>query len=150
MALLLAFYRQFTLVGALIALNAVFDRYDGRLARVYGVTSTFGKRTDTTNDLIAYAAVPMTVFFRSGIETSGNAVLVAILFFLAAGLRLHRFHRKSEDTYMQGLPTTIAGVAWLAVFFMKDILPFPDAPLMLTWTLILSVLMVTNIRWKKI
>src|SRR6266852_486101 len=58
------FYQQITLALGFILLACIFDLFDGRVARMGGVESPFGREFDSLADLISFGAAPAFLVHR--------------------------------------------------------------------------------------
>src|SRR5712691_3776032 len=58
------FYQQITLALGFILLACIFDLFDGRVARMGGVDSPFGREFDSLADLISFGAAPAFLVHR--------------------------------------------------------------------------------------
>jgi CDP-diacylglycerol--serine O-phosphatidyltransferase len=110
---------NYTAAAYAIILAAVMDFLDGRIARALGVTSCIGMELDSLSDAISFCLAPTIMLYSSQAPTNTKLLLVALGFYLCAGLwRLARFNVSStEQCYaFKGLPTTVAA------FFMAAII----------------------------
>src|SRR5881396_1109367 len=58
------FYQEITLALGFILLACIFDLFDGRVARMGGVESPFGREFDSLADLISFGAAPAFLVHR--------------------------------------------------------------------------------------
>lgn len=118
-------------VKACIALYiaGVFDGLDGRLARLTGTESDFGKEYDSLSDMVAFGVAPAIVVYQWGLERLAEygwvwgklGWLAAFFYAVAAALRLARFntfHGQSDKRFFEGIPSPPAaalliGMVWL-------------------------------------
>ncbi len=87
---------------------AVFDTFDGLVARQLHATSEFGKEYDSLADVVTFGAAPAVLIYCWGLRTLGNlGAGLAFLFLVAGSLRLARFNvmtGKTDHRYFVGLP----------------------------------------------
>lgn len=86
---------QGDLMGAAVAilLAAVFDVFDGRVARLTGGTSEFGVQYDSLCDLVSFGVAPAFLMYHGGLASTGRLGWIICFMFLACGaLRLARFN----------------------------------------------------------
>lgn len=133
---------------------AVFDTFDGLVARAMHATSEFGKEYDSIADVVTFGAAPAILVYCWGLNVYGRlGGGIAFLFLVAGSLRLARFniqHGKSDHRYFVGLPIP-AGALTLA-----SIINFAPAPIvdrrfgaiMLAVTAALAFAMVSTIRYR--
>ena len=146
-------------LGILFAMLA--DALDGRIARLTGTTSDFGKEYDSLCDMVAFgiaASIVIYAFSLRYIEYHWLGVrmggVVALAYAACAALRLARFNVLAaiagSDKDFFGLPSPAA--AAVVVFFVWSAydlgidgqqLPIPAAAL----TMVIAGLMVSNIRY---
>jgi len=131
----------------LILLSAIIDRYDGRLARRFRLTSALGEQLDYVNDIVSFLLAPMVMFVLMGHGPLTRSILIAIMFISAGLYRLHRYHINKPSPVFKGIPTTLAGsVVVISTALLSGNAAF-TVPLI---TLSLSALMISNVRCKKI
>jgi len=94
----------------LVALAALADRFDGKLARRLNAESELGKELDSLADLVSFGIAPMVVAWRVGLYTIGwIGVIVCIIYPVAGAFRLAKFNTTVFEEYYTGIPITIAG-----------------------------------------
>jgi CDP-diacylglycerol---serine O-phosphatidyltransferase len=141
-----------------------FDSLDGRMARLTGKESAFGKEFDSLADVVSFGMAPalLIYFFLLNpgqafpvIRTLG--AIVGFVYLLCAAVRLARFNvltavkpaGKSSDDFL-GLPVPAAAgmVASLVLMVNRQQQDFPLLALGLPVLLvIISLLMVSNLRY---
>ena len=108
----------------------VLDGLDGRLARLTGTESEFGKQYDSLADLVAFGVAPAIIVYQWGLVRLAEygwiwgklGWLAAFIYAASAALRLARFNvmAPSEDRrFFEGLPSPSAAalvtfMVWLA------------------------------------
>jgi len=137
----------------LIFLSLVFDGLDGRIARMTHTTSRFGVEFDSLADLVAFGVAPaLLLYFYVGHEYGKFGVLVMALFIIFGAIRLARFNVMSpntDPTVFIGLPIPAAAIfisIWVLMFVQYESLR-PFGAILLTAALLVSLLMVSNIRY---
>ncbi len=157
-----------------IGFAVLFDGLDGRIARMTGTTSDFGRELDSLADVITFGIAPALLAWAWGfseitngspnpdlIVTLGRAGAVgAFLFLIAGASRLARFNITANPQpsnpgrpgkkYFVGMPIPAgAGVVAAVVhYFGGD--PLDSWPLALTWLILVvvaSYLMVSTWRF---
>jgi CDP-diacylglycerol--serine O-phosphatidyltransferase len=104
----------------------VFDGLDGRVARLMGTETVFGKEFDSLADMVAFGVAPAIVCYQWGVARIaeygflwGRLGWLATFFYAAcAGIRLARFNARAataDKRYFEGLPSP-SGAALLAGF----------------------------------
>lgn len=122
----------------LILLAAVFDFFDGLVARALGVSSPIGKDLDSLADVISFGLAPAILILYT-LLTSGFSLIQAapvLLIAAFAALRLARFnHDTRQTTDFIGLPVPAGALFWIGI---QTILP--DVSLLLEPELLLGLL----------
>ncbi|MBR5814389.1 MAG: CDP-diacylglycerol--serine O-phosphatidyltransferase [Bacteroidaceae bacterium] len=119
-ACVMAFKGDFHLAMAFIVIGAVFDFFDGMVARLLGVSSPMGVQIDSLADDITFGLAPAMVVF-SFMQTKlayplclGNALpYVAFLIAVFSAYRLAKFNidTRQMSTFI-GLPTPANALFW--------------------------------------
>lgn len=117
-----AFYGQYHYAVLMIILGAVFDFFDGMVARALGVSSAIGKELDSLADVVTFGVAPSAIIFYLFHEVHYPELLMPIksvlpytAFLMAAfsALRLAKFNL-DERQHQQfiGLPTPANALFW--------------------------------------
>ncbi|MDQ2069436.1 CDP-diacylglycerol--serine O-phosphatidyltransferase [Natronospira bacteriovora] len=129
-AMIAAMNGEFRAAGVAVLVAMVLDGVDGRVARLTGTESEFGREYDSLSDLVSFGLAPAMIVYNWGMGVLGDepwwwwaqiSWLVAFFFAVAAALRLARFNTRAATTdrrYFQGLPSPSAAAciafgAWL-------------------------------------
>lgn len=121
----------------LIALAAVFDFFDGMVARLLGVSSPIGKDLDSLADVVSFGVAPSVLVLHSLLMEGAElyASLPVLLIGAFAALRLAHFNNdKRQTTSFIGLPVPASALFWLGVHTVMD-----DAVLMLGMGITLTI-----------
>lgn len=139
-------------ISLLIA--AVFDTFDGLIARQLNATSEFGKEYDSLADVVTFGAAPAVLVYAWGLsvfEKLGGGI--AFLFLAAVSLRLARFNvmtGKTDYRYFVGLPSP-AGALTLASMIFYAPVPVTDrkfAIIVMLLTIATAFAMVSPVRYR--
>lgn len=138
----------------------LFDTLDGTVARLTKSVSDFGKELDSLSDIVSFGVAPAVLIYNAyllegGIasgEPSPTGGMFAILFVICGALRLARynvFQADRQDIFV-GLPIpaaagNIASFNLFCNYFDLQVTYWIMSPL----TVILALLMVSNIRYPK-
>ena len=144
---------DFSSAAWLIFLSLVFDGLDGRVARLTNTSSKFGMEYDSLADIVAFGVAPaILLYLYTGIHYGRYGVLVSALFIIFGAVRLARFNittMQSDPSVFIGLPIPTA-----AVFIASLVLSMPQGSgsteagaILLSASLVVSILMVSNIRY---
>jgi len=104
-----------------IGLAAIFDFFDGFVARWLDATSDMGKQLDSLSDVVSFGVAPAMImyqFLRLSLSSGENGLnlpmvylIPAFLLALAAAYRLARFNLTSSSFVgFEGLPSPAAGI----------------------------------------
>lgn len=135
---------------------AIFDTFDGMVARQLGATSEFGKEYDSLADVVTFGCAPAVLVYAWGLnvfDKLGGGL--AFLFLVAVSLRLARFNvmtGKSDYRYFVGLPSP-AGALTLAstIYYASRPITIDDhtfATVIAILTVATAFAMVSPIRWR--
>lgn len=145
-----------------ITASVIMDGFDGTIARLTRTESDFGVQLDSLVDAVTFGLVTSMLALKWGFQ-SGFAQLGSIIafVFLSAGLiRLARFNVFKEAKIVPanifiGLPIPIGAMAVCSVVLLFDGQPLPQphhvsVPLFTFYVLLVSLLMISNIRYRTI
>ena len=154
-------YSQIKIALAFILAACIFDLFDGRVARMGGVESPFGREFDSLADLISFGVAPAFLVHRVVMKDVivGHPEwgwFIASIYLLCGAFRLARFNclsamREKTSTEFLGFPIPSAAglVASLTLFmiwwdekdFAKSYWRFclPALLLFLSWMMVSSV-----------
>jgi CDP-diacylglycerol--serine O-phosphatidyltransferase len=145
---------KFFLAAIAILVSLVFDGLDGRVARMTNTTSRFGAEYDSLADLIAFGVAPSLMAYIWAMSFYGKLGWMAGFLFVACGaLRLARYNIQIgliESKVFNGLPIpAAASVLAATVLFFNDmgVEGTFHNPFMMIFVAILSLLMVSNIKY---
>ena len=143
---------------ALIALAAVIDGIDGRLARMLKAQSRFGAELDSLADFVNFGVAPAILIFHWGL-TGQRSIgwIVVMVFAVACGLRLARFNAaldiekpRWQSNYFTGMPAPAGAMTVLLPLYLEgigiggfDMRAWPG--LIMLYTLAMAFLMVSTI-----
>jgi CDP-diacylglycerol---serine O-phosphatidyltransferase len=113
--------------AAMAPLAFIFDVLDGRVARMTGRASLFGRELDSLADVVSFGVAPAALAYAAGIDGGWDAVV--LLYFVCCGVsRLARYNVTADAmsaeagkvTYFEGTPIptsivlvgVIAALAW--------------------------------------
>src|ERR1039457_6230318 len=154
-------YEQIKVALGFILLACIFDLFDGRVARMGGVESPFGREFDSLADLISFGAAPAFLVHRVVLKDviEGHPEFgwfIASIYLLCGAFRLARFNcltamRDEHSKEFLGFPIPSAAglVASLTLFMIwwdeKDFATgkwrffLPVLMLFLSWMMVSSV-----------
>ncbi len=93
----LAFEGRYELAVMMVLLAAFLDGIDGRIARLMKATSKFGAQMDSLADIVNFGVAPALVVYVYALDQARSiGWIAALIYAIAAGLRLARFNVMSE------------------------------------------------------
>ncbi len=135
-----------------ILVAVVADVLDGRIARLTGTTSEFGKAYDSLADVVSFGTAPALLAVQWGLwQKPMLGLAVAFLFLVAGSIRLARFNIQVSDSHdFTGLPIP-AGASAIALLVLVSPGPVRDPYFLWIFAgfvLCLSLLMVSNLQYR--
>jgi len=164
LASLMGTMEAFDWAARAIGFAVVFDALDGRVARMTGTNTEFGKQFDSLADVISFGIAPAVLAYSWGVRSlqgmglermqqMGKIGWLACLFFVSCcAWRLARFNVQGMaggTRYFIGLPApAAAGAVAAIVHYTKD--PLQDWPWAVAWlalVVVLGALMISKVRY---
>ena len=135
-----------------------FDSVDGKLARMLGIPTNFGKEIDSLADMVSFCLAPSLLvyaLYTQNMPGISGEVIASVPLIMGA-IRLARFNSiedKPTDSFI-GLPTPVNALAIASlVLFMEHIKllnsAYSQPRLLLPLILSLSYLMVSRVQYPK-
>lgn len=150
-SILLTFNKDYSLAAMMILIAAVIDRYDGRIARFFNVSSELGKELDSLSDLTSFGIAPAILicikfnFFNFNLLDEIGLVVV-FLYVISGAFRLANYNVNEFEGYFTGVPIPIAG----SIVTIFTIFKFNNQNFIAIILLLLfAYLMVSKIKLKK-
>jgi len=153
-AIIYAIKGEFITSAYAIVAAALFDFFDGRVARMTNTTSHFGAEYDSLSDLVSFGMAPGILMFLWALQPFGRIGWLASFVFVACGaLRLARFNVQAHIIQRKdflGLPIPMAaGIVASSVLAFSDLkLEAYKSPFLLGMTFLLSIVMVSTFRYR--
>ncbi len=127
---------KFEIAVVAVIVAAILDGLDGRIARAIRGTSRFGAELDSLADFVDFGVAPaMILYFSSLQQIKSFGWFAALVFSIAAALRLARFNVMLDDpdkpawhgNFFTGLPAPAGAiVGLLPLYFHLSSLTEPD------------------------
>ena len=172
----LGFNPDFELAAKSIAVAVLLDGLDGRIARMTGTTSEFGREMDSLADVISFGVAPAVLALAWGAQFVDGSLppmlgdylrrtgyFIGFLFLLCGAVRLARFNvqrnpvpknpGRADRKYFVGLPIPAAAGLVAAVVYASGSIPIEFWPLSVAWlglVALLSFLMVSTWRYRSL
>jgi CDP-diacylglycerol--serine O-phosphatidyltransferase len=144
---------QLETAAPFVGIAVLLDMLDGRIARLTGTTSAFGREFDSLADVVSFGMAPALLVFRWGLEPLGQVGWGAGFVFVSAGaIRLARFNiqTSSDKRYFVGLPIPAAAAlpASTVYLYPDGLHHYSTALPALALMLVPAALMVSTIRFR--
>ncbi|MDA3901362.1 MAG: CDP-diacylglycerol--serine O-phosphatidyltransferase [Spirochaetes bacterium] len=157
---------EFVLSGFLILFAALFDGFDGQVARILKVESKIGAELDSLADCITFGVAPgylaYSAYFTEMVIVVNKipipaGAFLATIFPVCGAYRLARFNVTHDTAHFSGLPSPIAGIAIALVPITANAYKLADSPICINDYLylfvpafvIIALLMITTMRFSK-
>ncbi|WP_168123542.1 CDP-diacylglycerol--serine O-phosphatidyltransferase [Paenibacillus sp. HB172176] len=147
LSIILVFNEKPELAAMMVLIAMLLDGVDGRVARALNAQSEFGKELDSLSDVISFGAAPAFIMYVVAFQDLSPALayIITALFPICGALRLARFNVVTSSVgYFIGLPIPAAGGVLATMALFKEDIP---VSVLLASTLVLSILMVSTIRY---
>lgn len=102
----------------LIVLSAVFDFFDGLVARWLGVSSPIGKDLDSLADVVSFGLAPAVLLLHGLWQQDASfwGAMPSLLLVAFAALRLAKFNNDTrQSTSFIGLPVPANALFWIGI-----------------------------------
>jgi CDP-diacylglycerol--serine O-phosphatidyltransferase len=138
----------------LVFIAAIFDALDGLVARLTNSSSELGVELDSLSDIVSFGAAPSFLLYKSffySMDTWG--IIISAMPLIAGGFRLARFNVQIvgfSKSFFLGLPipSSALTIASFVLAFYSEGFPNPISDFITPMVLVLSFLMVSNIRYE--
>ena len=154
LSILSAHEGNYLVASIFILLAGLVDRYDGRVARFFDVSSELGKELDSLADLVSFGVAPsILMYLNFDLRTFGPYGILGIIILLTVPIcgafRLARYNTSSFDGVFTGVPITIIGcfLALLPIIYTWITIP---VFVIVIFMILGSYLMVSTLHLEKI
>ena len=97
-AMRFAFQERWEMAVFAIAVAAILDALDGRVARLLKGASKFGAELDSLSDFVCFGVAPAIILFLWSLQDAGRVTWVLVMLYtMCMGLRLARFNVAITD-----------------------------------------------------
>jgi len=152
------------IAGVLIFIGAIFDAFDGAIARALNVESEIGMQLDSLADAVSYGIAPGVLAYQAYLhklpEIFGISIGVAVaaVFPVCAVYRLARFNCEEGGQGFTGLPSPPAGIIVsivpalysVDVFYFDELYFDVNIYVYVAFYVIIALLMVSEIDYSKL
>jgi len=148
---------DFAVYAVLIA--AILDGLDGRIARALRGTSRFGAELDSLADFVDFGVAPALILYFSSLQQIKSlGWFAALIFVIAAALRLARFNVMLDDPdkpawhahFFPGMPAPAGAITGLLPLYLRlsSLAPAgfrPPVPVEIGYVILVALLMASRI-----
>jgi len=153
-AIVLGLRGDFQRAAVMVFIAGVIDGLDGRIARLSGTDSDFGREYDSLADVLTFGATPavLTCLAVGPHEFGRLGWLVPLFYLVCTATRLARFNVQPPNydaRYFVGLPAPAAAcsIAALLLFALNRDLPVLTGFPLLATVMLLGILMTSTFRY---
>jgi CDP-diacylglycerol--serine O-phosphatidyltransferase len=145
---------NFNYAAWLIFIAAIFDALDGLVARLTNSSSELGVELDSLSDIVSFGAAPSFLLYKTFFYSMNTwGIIISAIPLIAGGFRLARYNIQLvgfSKSFFLGLPipSSALTIASFVLAFYNDGYPKPISDFITPMILVLSFLMVSNIRYE--
>jgi CDP-diacylglycerol---serine O-phosphatidyltransferase len=145
---------------AFLAIAAILDALDGRMARILNATSRMGEEIDSLADAVNFGVAPAFIVYATLLSQSRIGWIVVLLYAVCIVLRLARFNAMLdvdkpayEKEYFVGMPAPAGAIGAIGPLAAK--MQFGEGwwtsePAVVIWMVGVSLLVVSTIPMRKV
>ena len=139
-----------------IILGGLLDGLDGKVARLSGGATEFGKELDSLADFITFGVAPAFLIYSFKLNALGNwGWIIGMVYITAAGYRLARYNllaTSDEKKHFLGLPVPGAALALSSFIIMCYYLwgSVEYGEFLISMTILFSALMVSQVEYDSV
>jgi len=147
---------NYTYAAWLILVAALFDALDGLVARLTNSSSELGVELDSLSDIVSFGAAPSFLMYKTYFyQFDAIGIVLSSLPLIVGGFRLARFNVQLvgyEKSFFIGLPipSSALTISTFVLAFYSEGFSEQHSLFIIPMILILSFLMVSNIRYETI
>ena len=143
--------------GVFVMIAGMLDVFDGKIARMLGITSRFGMEFDSMADTVSFCVVPSVLVYSLYVEGLSPllGLLIAFMPLMFGTIRLAKYNIEQESgiskSYTEGLTTPIAAITLFSfLYFNQEVHGnYGDPRTALMLVAAISILMVSPIHFAK-
>lgn len=132
-----------------IAAAAVFDFFDGAMARALHAYSDLGKDLDSLSDMVSFGVAPAMLMLNT-MADAGSPIwtcFITLMIPVCGALRLAKFNNDTEQTTVfRGLPIPANAIFWIGAYGWINTYYYPGWPVIAI--LIVAVSLAMTARFK--
>tara|TARA_B100000768_G_scaffold176863_1_gene190256 strand:+ start:18079 stop:18786 length:708 start_codon:yes stop_codon:yes gene_type:complete len=141
---------DFELAAYLVLAGALFDFFDGFIARLLGVSGELGKQLDSLADLVTFGLVPGLIgfslceeFYSASSGAYERLIYIPLIIALMSAMRLAKFNISTDqsDSFI-GVPTPANALFWIGLPFLLEYIEVGDMYTVILLSILSAVLLV--------
>lgn len=145
---------DFELAAYLVLAGALFDFFDGLIARLLGVSGELGKQLDSLADMVTFGLVPGLIGFSLckefdlvSKEGYGLIVFIPLVITLMSAMRLAIFNISTDqsDSFI-GVPTPANTLFWIGLPFLMEYTRVGDIYTVILLSILSAMLLVVKYK----
>ena len=142
---------RYVLASWLIIGAAGLDMLDGKIARIFKMSSNLGKYLDSSADLVSFGVAPFVLVYVINFQIPIIALFLLSVYLMCGAFRLAKFNTLSDNDSkicFQGLPITVAGASIASATLVLHKISFESGSyIILLITIVLALLMISKIKY---
>jgi CDP-diacylglycerol---serine O-phosphatidyltransferase len=152
-AMICGLHNDFQRAALVVFIAAITDSLDGRIARMTGTETEFGREFDSLADVITFGVAPALLTYLWGLkDLTPRAWLLPLFYVVTTASRLARFNvqvKPADARYFVGLPAPAAAGAVCSLLFFAPNAAWRDwmEALVAVSLLLIGALMVSTFRY---
>ena len=143
--------------GVFVMIAGMLDVFDGKIARMLGITSRFGMEFDSMADTVSFCVVPSVLVYTLYVEGLSPllGLFIAFMPLMFGTIRLAKYNIDQESgiskSYSEGLTTPIAAITLFSFLYFNHEVHgnYGDPRTALMLVAAISILMVSPIHFAK-
>ena len=143
--------------GVFVMIAGMLDVFDGKIARMLGITSRFGMEFDSMADTVSFCVVPSVLVYTLYVEVLSQllGLLIAFMPLMFGTIRLAKYNIEQESgiskSFTEGLTTPIAAITLFSFLYFNHEVHgnYGDPRTALMLVAAISILMVSPIHFAK-
>jgi CDP-diacylglycerol--serine O-phosphatidyltransferase len=152
-AIMLAFEGDVTRACWFVALAALLDALDGKVARLSRAASQFGVELDSLADFLSFAVAPAVIVYTIKLSDLGRwGWIISLVYIMAGAYRLARYNimaETEEKKDFMGLPVPVAAITLVAfiIFSYRIWGDLEYSELLVSMIILFAILMVSQVQY---
>ena len=138
--------------GVYLFTSIILDFIDGRVARLTGTESDFGKEYDSLSDFLSFGVAPALFIYVFFLRSFGEiGIVLSFVYAACTALRLARFNIQQPSTDGKnfiGLPCPMAAGSLISIALIFEMINTQGPMLILLLALLHAILMISSLEFR--